>query len=50
MSVKLALIDVLLTVTEGKIFVECERARLTRLLAGIKEKEGKIIEACDLLY
>lgn len=29
--------------------MEVERARLTRTLATIKEKEGKIVEACDLL-
>ena len=48
-QVKLTLIDTLLQVTEGKIFVECERARLTRLLADKKEAEGKIVEAADLL-
>jgi 26S proteasome regulatory subunit N5 len=49
MKIKLELIAVLLQVTDGKIFVECERARLTRMLAKIKEDEGKIVEACDLL-
>jgi 26S proteasome regulatory subunit N5 len=31
------------------IFVEVERARLTRSLVEIKEKEGNIVEAADLL-
>merc|ERR1712054_592700 len=35
------LIRTLLAVTAGKIFVEVERARLTRMLASMKEKEGK---------
>ncbi|KAL2911978.1 proteasome regulatory particle subunit [Polyrhizophydium stewartii] len=43
-KIKLELIDTLRTVTEGKIFVEVERAHLTRTLAKIKENEGKIVE------
>jgi hypothetical protein len=31
------------------MFVEIERARLTRILAKIKEDEGKIAEAADVL-
>lgn len=31
------------------MFVEIERARLTRILAQIKEEEGKIGEAADIL-
>jgi len=50
MKIKLDLIDVLRQVTEGKIFVEVERARLTKLLSSIKEKEGKIAEAADILH
>ncbi len=46
---KLELIQTLRTVTEGKIFVEVERARVTLILAKIKEGEGKIVEACDIL-
>eukprot|EP01084_Bolivina_argentea_P082323 149059_1 len=47
---KLKLINTLISVTEGKIFVEVERARLTRKLAEIKEKdEDNIAEACDIL-
>ena len=49
-TVKLELIDTLRTVTEGKIYVEVERARLTRMLAKIKEDEGKINEAADILH
>lgn len=46
---KLELLETLRTVTEGKIFVEVERARLTRTLVTIKEAEGKTTEACDIL-
>ncbi|KAK7113343.1 26S proteasome non-ATPase regulatory subunit 12-like [Littorina saxatilis] len=49
MDVKLKLIDTLRTVTAGKIYVEIERARLTRTLAKIKEDAGKITEAADIL-
>ena len=35
--------------TEGKIYVEIERARLTKRLARIKEEEGNIDEAADIL-
>jgi 26S proteasome regulatory subunit N5 len=49
METKLELIDTLRTVTEGKIFVEVERARLTRILSKIREDEGKIEEAADIL-
>ncbi len=37
------------SVTEGKIYVEIERARLTKRLARIKEEEGNIDEAADIL-
>eukprot|EP00656_Telonema_subtile_P034421 TRINITY_DN38504_c0_g1_i1.p1 TRINITY_DN38504_c0_g1~~TRINITY_DN38504_c0_g1_i1.p1 ORF type:complete len:458 (+),score=187.93 TRINITY_DN38504_c0_g1_i1:142-1515(+) len=43
------LIQTLRAVTEGKIFVELERARLTRRLCTIKETAGNIKEACDTL-
>jgi len=49
MSTKLDMISTLISITEGKIFVEIERATLTRILAKIKEDEGKIAEAADLL-
>jgi len=45
----LALIDTIRTVTEGKIFVELERARVTKRLADIKEKNGEVKDACDTL-
>eukprot|EP00929_Paragymnodinium_shiwhaense_P013076 TRINITY_DN120934_c0_g1_i1.p1 TRINITY_DN120934_c0_g1~~TRINITY_DN120934_c0_g1_i1.p1 ORF type:complete len:458 (+),score=187.52 TRINITY_DN120934_c0_g1_i1:109-1482(+) len=46
---KLDLIETLNEVTAGKIFVEVERARLTKILAGMKEEEGKIEEAANLM-
>ncbi|KAI9364761.1 PCI domain-containing protein [Pilaira anomala] len=49
METKLELIETLRTVTDGKIYVEVERARITRLLAKIREDEGKISEAADIL-
>ncbi|KAI7905073.1 uncharacterized protein BX663DRAFT_501599 [Cokeromyces recurvatus] len=49
MDTKLELIDTLRTVTDGKIYVEVERARITRLLSKIREDEGKIAEAADIL-
>ncbi|VDM31974.1 unnamed protein product [Hydatigera taeniaeformis] len=48
-QVKLNLIATLRTVTEGKIYVEVERARLTRMLAQIKESNGFVNEAADVL-
>ncbi|CAG8521656.1 7151_t:CDS:10 [Ambispora leptoticha] len=49
LETKLELIVTLRTVTEGKIYVEVERARLTRMLSKIREDEGKINEAADIL-
>jgi len=46
---KVSLIKTLQSVTEGKIFVEIERARLTRKLAAIREAEGNISEAAEIL-
>lgn len=46
---KLELIETLNEVTEGKIFVEVEKARLTRLMAKMKEDEGNSEEAASLL-
>jgi 26S proteasome regulatory subunit N5 len=45
----LAYIDTLRTVTAGKIYVEVERARLTHKLAKMKEEEGKIEEAANIM-
>merc|ERR1712179_458247 len=46
---RLKLIDTLRTVTAGKIYVEIERARLTRTLAKIREDEGDISTAATVL-
>ncbi|CAD7944259.1 unnamed protein product [Amoebophrya sp. A120] len=43
------LMKVLDSITEGKIFVEVERARLIRILADDREAEGKLDEAAQLL-
>lgn len=43
------LIDTLRQVTEGKIYVEVERARLTHKLAKLKEAEGNIDEAANII-
>ncbi|KAF9364569.1 26S proteasome non-ATPase regulatory subunit 12 [Mortierella sp. NVP85] len=49
MKTKLELIDTLRTVTDGKVYLEVERARVTRILAKIKEDEGNITEAADIM-
>jgi len=46
---RLALVKILRDVTEGKIFVEVERARLTRLLVLDLEAQGDLGEAMNLL-
>jgi len=46
---RVALIDCLRTATNGKIYVEVERARLTLKLAMMKEAQGKINEAANTL-
>lgn len=46
---KLRLIDTLRTVTAGKIYVENERARLTKKLASIRESQNNIDEAATIL-
>ncbi|USW50637.1 Putative proteasome component (PCI) domain, winged helix-like DNA-binding domain superfamily [Septoria linicola] len=48
-EVKLSVIESLRTVTEGKIFVEVERARVTRILSNIQHKQGKVTAAKDTL-
>eukprot|EP01116_Phalansterium_solitarium_P021761 TRINITY_DN6907_c0_g1_i1.p1 TRINITY_DN6907_c0_g1~~TRINITY_DN6907_c0_g1_i1.p1 ORF type:complete len:473 (+),score=77.63 TRINITY_DN6907_c0_g1_i1:93-1421(+) len=48
-DVKMELISELRSITDGKIYVEIERARLTRTLAKIREDEGKLAEAADIL-
>jgi len=46
---RVALLKALQAVTEGKIFVEIERARITRRLARIKEADGDVAGAADEL-
>lgn len=46
---KVELIKTLQSVTEGKIYVEIERARLTRQLATIKEADGEVDEAAEIM-
>lgn len=43
------MIKTLQALTEGKIYVEIERARLTRQLARLREEEGAIAEAAEIL-
>ncbi|KAF8470141.1 PCI domain-containing protein [Kalaharituber pfeilii] len=49
METKLSVIETLRTVTEGKIFVEVERARITRILSHIKKSQGDIAGATSVL-
>ncbi|PFH33288.1 putative 26s proteasome subunit p55 [Besnoitia besnoiti] len=46
---KIEMIETLKKITEGKIFVEVERARLVLMLAEMKEAEGNIDEAANIL-
>jgi 26S proteasome regulatory subunit N5 len=49
LKTKLSAIDALRTVTEGKIFVEVERARVTKILSDIKLEQGDKKAAADIL-
>jgi 26S proteasome regulatory subunit N5 len=49
METKLSVIETLRTVTEGKIFVEVERARVTKILSDIKKQQGDLKGAADTL-
>jgi 26S proteasome regulatory subunit N5 len=49
LDTKLSVIETLRTVTEGKIFVEVERARVTKLLSDIKKAQGDLKAATDIL-
>lgn len=49
MELKLQLIATIRAVTDGKIYVEVERARVTRSLAAMKEAAGKLAEAADVM-
>ncbi|KPJ02799.1 PREDICTED: 26S proteasome non-ATPase regulatory subunit 12 [Papilio xuthus] len=46
---KIKLIETLRSITEGKIYVEVERARLTNILAKIREEEGDVAEAAKII-
>ncbi|EYU24064.1 hypothetical protein ABFS83_12G003700 [Erythranthe nasuta] len=46
---KIELIKTLNNISAGKIYVEIERARLIKKLAKIKEEQGQIAEAADLM-
>ena len=46
---KLSLIETLLTVTEGKIYVEVERARVTRIFSDMKKGQGDLNAAANIL-
>nr|XP_018902865.1 PREDICTED: 26S proteasome non-ATPase regulatory subunit 12 [Bemisia tabaci] len=48
-EIKTKLIDTLRSVTEGKIYVEVERARLTHILAKMKEDDGDIQGAATII-
>ncbi|KAK6353437.1 hypothetical protein TWF696_005400 [Orbilia brochopaga] len=49
MDTKLSVIEALRNVTEGKIFVEVERARITRILSSIKKSQGDLAAATEIL-
>lgn len=49
LETKLTTIETLRTVTEGKIFVEVERARVTKILSDIKKEQGDLKAAADIL-
>ena len=48
-TVKATLVETLRGVTAGKLFLELESARLTRMLADMKEEEGDVAGAADIL-
>lgn len=49
LDTKLSTIETLRTVTEGKIFVEVERARVTKILSDIKKEQGDLKAAAEIL-
>lgn len=49
LNTKLSIIETLRTVTEGKIFVEVERARVTRILSDIKKEQGDLKASTEIL-
>lgn len=48
-ALKLQLINTLRSVSEGKIFVELERVRLTKTLASMQESKGDVAAACKTM-
>jgi 26S proteasome regulatory subunit N5 len=48
-EVKLSLLETLRQVSDGKIYVELERARMTRQLAEMEEKAGNLEKAATLM-
>jgi hypothetical protein len=46
---QVSLITALKDICEGKIYVEGEGARLTMMLAKIKEAQGDVTGACDTI-
>ncbi|KAA8491776.1 26S proteasome non-ATPase regulatory subunit 12 [Porphyridium purpureum] len=49
MEAKVALIETLREVCSGKIYVELEEARLTRMIADIYEARGEVVKAADIM-
>lgn len=49
LAVRIKAIETIRTVTENKIFVEVERARVTKELCQIKRNQDKLKEACEIL-
>ncbi|KAK4157008.1 hypothetical protein C8A00DRAFT_30101 [Chaetomidium leptoderma] len=49
LETKLSVIETLRTVTEGKIFVEVERARVTKILSDIKKQQGDLKGSAETL-
>ncbi|RKF56282.1 26S proteasome non-ATPase regulatory subunit 12 [Erysiphe neolycopersici] len=49
LETKLSTIETLRTVTDGKIFVEVERARVTKILSDIKRQQGDLKAAAEVL-
>lgn len=45
----LRLINTVRTASEGKIYVEVERARVTRILADVLEKDGDVVKAAEVI-
>ena len=48
-EVELKLIETLRTITEGKIYVEVERARLTHRLSSMQEEDGDLTSAAKTM-